>query len=82
MSKWREEILKFTQWCSKLREGYSYLWSFLESTVGTQVFVFLTNASVSSSALVTKVTFGNLYQTTKLVITTETMLSILFFNSL
>lgn len=81
-------MLKFTQWCSKLGEGYSYLCSFFRKYCGSvlidgaEEFVFLTNASGASSALVTKLTFGNLYQTTKLVTTTETMLSILFFNSL
>lgn len=54
-----------------------------KSTLGSlltdeaQDFVFLTTAS-DGSGTVTKPTFGNLYQTTQLVVTSETVLSIFF----
>lgn len=46
---------------------------------GAQEYPLLTSASGSSGALVTKPTFGNLYQTTHPVAPTETMLSTFSF---
>lgn len=88
MSKWRGQRLEFAQWCLKLGEHYNQLWSNLESTPvcllidGIQEFMFLTSASSGLNVVFIKPIFGNLYQTTQLVVTRDYVIHIYCFSSL